>query len=682
LIRLEVVEGFKFHIVRFHVNKTVFKNRSVTTNMSKTQADEDAEMKEAIKKQLATGSPAVPVKTQAQRDEEMKSQIKSQLAAGSAPVPKRSQADQDAQMKEEIKKQLAAGSTSVSVKSQAQRDEEMKSQIKSQLAAGSAPVPKRSQADQDAQMKEQIKKQLATGSTATPVKTQAQRDEEVKSQIKAQLAAGSAPTPQKTEGETDEELKRKIRAELDGSPTKEKDAAKEAPAPVGEGASEANTPTPRSSRTSRRQRRGNEEADAEIEAQARASLEASRPARAHSSKELEPGAPSARGLVVGDDVSTRQVTSVAVAPRPEVEGAEARLSATSTGAGARPSTSEKERPEPLGEEEGERVGAFSVATRAYGGMPAWIRQQAQENREAQMAQGNDESNLPPEMRGLTETPEQSDLPPEMRMAAPPPEASPEEDDPDVLSAEVTPAKIDDGKKGYRNLYIFSAVVIIAGACAGIGIAIGAAEDAPTKSPTRSPTASPTSSPTARTVPICPGYPEIDVDPLNMDEAMMERYADLLALAPDYWPDFTGPVKGSDDFCAPEHLALVWLAEDDADASRTDESVERRLMLSTVFFKTNGNAWKLNSTNWLSEMDECTWLGVLCDGNGAIIELDLDSQFPLVANQDDLLIDEYRFPTEITFLTDLRKSVFQEYFISTVAPLTNESFTIRVVENAK
>ena len=227
-----------------------------------------------------------------------------------------------------------------------------------------------------------------------------------------------------------------------------------------------------------------------------------------------------------------------------------------------------------------------------------------------------------------------------------------------MTAEVAPAKgpEEDGRKGYCYLYIFIAIVVLAGAGAGAGIALSGKEKAPTAPRTRAPTFSPTASPTLLVIELCTGYPDIDVDPSNMDLRTVVRYEELLEMAPKYWPGFSRPVS-ADDYCAPEHLALIWLTYDDADGALDPQSVEYRLMLSTIYFRTNGNKWT-NSTNWLSGLDECSWLGVRCNSVDEIHELDFTGRFAsLRPGQDDegfLITGQLTFPAEVTFIAALSK----------------------------
>jgi hypothetical protein len=98
----------------------------------------------------------------------------------------------------------------------------------------------------------------------------------------------------------------------------------------------------------------------------------------------------------------------------------------------------------------------------------------------------------------------------------------------------------------------------------------------------------------------------------------------------------------------EERAVRWLIEDDFGTSVDDEpSLRQRYVLGTLWFSqptsptTDGFGSAAFATTWTTNMDECEWLYVECDGNGRLTELNL-----WIENVRS------RIPPDLGLLTDL------------------------------
>jgi hypothetical protein len=585
-------------------------------------------------------------------DDEVKRQIREELGRAPAPTPapRPVPVDKDAELKRQIKAEMAAGTQSKPAKTQAERDEEVKRQIKSDLKRGpslqSKPPPM--QADKDAELKRRIKAEIAAGNQSKPAKTQAERDEEAKRQIKAELNQGQSiqSKPPPTQADEDAELKRQIKAEI-GAVKENTAASNQNELSLGDknrnGQTEAATDdtgdntTPRNH--GRRARRNQADADEGVKAQIVASLDAERTntnsSGANPDSEMELGDYSQ----VGDNLN--RLTVASAAPSAQVEAQEAALA----GQDDTSDSVEKGRPAPV--PDGERPGAFSVQTRAYGGMPAWTRAQAAQNREASNARSRD-SNLPPEMRGL-QVDDQANLPPEMRtMTIAPFDESFPEADPEAPTAGIAPASnANAGRKGQRKIWIYAGLfLVVVAAVVGVALGVTAGGDDGAVSQSGSVNDPPE-------VPRCPAYEDFDNNIKNMAETTMRYFDFLKTNLTKFFPEYAAATNV--DFCSPLHLALVWLANDNSILTHSKKTREDRFLLSLIFLQTNGNKWRGNKTGWQSGIGECDWSGILCDESGNIIELDLGGKFEEnIKGTDDFLVDEPTIPSEFGFFTDLRE----------------------------
>ena len=56
---------------------------------------------------------------------------------------------------------------------------------------------------------------------------------------------------------------------------------------------------------------------------------------------------------------------------------------------------------------------------------------------------------------------------------------------------------------------------------------------------------------------------------------------------------------------PQNDALIWLANNTNLDSYSDARKIQRYVLATLYYSTNGAQW-LDNTDWLTDLDECTW----------------------------------------------------------------------------
>jgi hypothetical protein len=221
-------------------------------------------------------------------------------------------------------------------------------------------------------------------------------------------------------------------------------------------------------------------------------------------------------------------------------------------------------------------------------------------------------------------------------------------DPEVPTADVTPADISSSEtKGKRRIWVYLGVILLViGAAVGVAVGVTAGgDDGSSGSPQQILEDSPSPSPTI-IVPECPGFEStIDPDIDALDEIARGRYQDFVdSLVPQFFPDYSTP-RSAEEYCSAPHLALIWLANDDLQALYSKEEMEIRFLLAFLFVEWKGNFWK-NRTGWLNETSVCLWAGVSCDESGDIAELNLSGKLSFAH-------DPYYIPTEIGFLTDLR-----------------------------
>ena len=128
---------------------------------------------------------------------------------------------------------------------------------------------------------------------------------------------------------------------------------------------------------------------------------------------------------------------------------------------------------------------------------------------------------------------------------------------------------------------------------------------PTKRPT-SPGQVPTPKPT--TNPAAPS-PSQGCESLSREEALkqaLEKVTDSSTL---------------NDFSTPQGKSFVWIMDRDTAQIDpcNDETIGQRFALATFYYSTNGGNWD-NSARWMTDPNECSWIGIKCDGNGMVVEL--------------------------------------------------------------
>jgi hypothetical protein len=73
-------------------------------------------------------------------------------------------------------------------------------------------------------------------------------------------------------------------------------------------------------------------------------------------------------------------------------------------------------------------------------------------------------------------------------------------------------------------------------------------------------------------------------------------------------------------CDPSNMALIWLASGDM---RDAGEIRQRFALGMVFFQLNGTIWDYTD-EWMSDLNECLWLGVQCNNRDAVNSMALDT----------------------------------------------------------
>jgi hypothetical protein len=86
-----------------------------------------------------------------------------------------------------------------------------------------------------------------------------------------------------------------------------------------------------------------------------------------------------------------------------------------------------------------------------------------------------------------------------------------------------------------------------------------------------------------------------------------------------------------DQSSPQYKAAKFMSEEDPSGIRpvTDPRFLQRYALATFFFSTNGDIWKRcnpgnlcpgSLSRWLSDSDECTWMGLFCNEDKFAIQI--------------------------------------------------------------
>ncbi|CAB9499824.1 Inherit from bctoNOG: RHS repeat-associated core domain-containing protein [Seminavis robusta] len=127
-----------------------------------------------------------------------------------------------------------------------------------------------------------------------------------------------------------------------------------------------------------------------------------------------------------------------------------------------------------------------------------------------------------------------------------------------------------------------------------------------------PTMAPTEVPPDSLTLSCPGQ----VTTLTDDD--VARYGTLTAeqLVPSIYTTWNYSI----DDCQPANQAAVWLSTGNGDEDETDWL--QRFIMAFMYFATEGSQWPSQS-NWLShEESVCSWQGLGCTGDGAILKMNL------------------------------------------------------------
>jgi len=143
---------------------------------------------------------------------------------------------------------------------------------------------------------------------------------------------------------------------------------------------------------------------------------------------------------------------------------------------------------------------------------------------------------------------------------------------------------------------------------------------PAVAPTRSPILKPTRAPAANPSGQVTGSPEqgSGCESLSREEALKETLERVTA------------ASILDNFDTPQGKAFAWLlGRDMAQIDPCNKAiVEQRYALATFFYSTNGSKWS-NRDGWITDVDECSWNGIKCNGNGLVQELGANGA--LIAN---------------------------------------------------
>ena len=73
-------------------------------------------------------------------------------------------------------------------------------------------------------------------------------------------------------------------------------------------------------------------------------------------------------------------------------------------------------------------------------------------------------------------------------------------------------------------------------------------------------------------------------------------------------------------CTPANMALIWLASGD---NRDSGEIRQRFALGLFYFGMNGTIWDYGDA-WMSDLNECLWLGVQCNNRDAVNSLAVDT----------------------------------------------------------
>ena len=135
-----------------------------------------------------------------------------------------------------------------------------------------------------------------------------------------------------------------------------------------------------------------------------------------------------------------------------------------------------------------------------------------------------------------------------------------------------------------------------------------------------------------------------------------------------FPEATYDILMANDPSAPQVQAYQWLMDDPSIDIYPQWQQVQRMALATLYFSTNGPAWKEHSSTWTSyDLSECQWFPQACDANGKIRRLllsdnNLDGTLPAEAfwlttvqqlHLDNNSLLRGPIPTELGRMTELQ-----------------------------
>jgi hypothetical protein len=106
--------------------------------------------------------------------------------------------------------------------------------------------------------------------------------------------------------------------------------------------------------------------------------------------------------------------------------------------------------------------------------------------------------------------------------------------------------------------------------------------------------------------------------ITPDDVLGMRELVLARVLPKFY-DFDTTLLPADS-CNPVNMAATWLAAGD---NRDGGELRQRFALALTFFSLNGTMWDYND-EWLSNLNECLWLGVQCNNRNIINSISLDN----------------------------------------------------------
>lgn len=149
---------------------------------------------------------------------------------------------------------------------------------------------------------------------------------------------------------------------------------------------------------------------------------------------------------------------------------------------------------------------------------------------------------------------------------------------------------------------------------------------------------------------CRGAIEIvPADVVAMRDLVMDRVARKF-----FGANWTMPL----DSCEPLNMAMIWLASGN---NRDAGEARQRFILAYNYYQLNGTVWDYPD-GWMSEMNECLWLGIQCNNRDTVNSYALDT---------NNIFGE--FPTEIGIMEGLASISISRVHLSGTIP--SEIFTM-------